>query len=166
MNDALDCVTEMDFIGLKSEKTKQKDETTNEPKNHFTMPIKLKFEDRNSRLHFERSVKSTCGLRAVMSLPKNIRDEQSLFAKALRDRYRGELVTVRPDVDSLHFIAFKKKATDKRWERCSETMAIPHGILLSGYRVRSDITLPPLIDVMDDGAMETACVVPGDSTQS
>jgi hypothetical protein len=69
MNDALDCVSEMEFISLKSEKTRQKDEVTNEPKNHYTMPIKLKFDDRSSRLHFERSVKATCGLRAVMSLP-------------------------------------------------------------------------------------------------
>jgi hypothetical protein len=165
MNDALDCVTEMEFIGLKSEKTKQKDEITNEPKNHYTMPIKLKFEDRNSRLHFERSIKTTCGLRAVMSLPKNIRDEQSLFAKALRDRYREEMVTVRPDVGSLHFIAFKKKATEKRWARCSESMPIPYGILLSGYKVRTTVTLPPLVDVTD-AAMEDVTTSPPESSQS
>jgi hypothetical protein len=154
MNDALDCVTEMDFIGLRSEKTRQKDEITQEPKTHFTMPIKLKFEDRNSRLHFERSVKATCGLRAVMSLPKNIREEQSLFAKALRERYHDEMVTVRPDIGSLHFIAFRKKATEKRWTKCSESMAIPHGILLSGYKVRSSVTLPPTVDMADsEGAM-------------
>jgi hypothetical protein len=149
MSDALDCVKEMDFIGLKSEKTRQKDVTTNEAKTHFTMPIKLKFDDRNSRLHFERSVRATCGLRAVMSLPKTIREEQSLFAKALRDRYKDELVTVRPDIDSLHFIAFKKKATEKRWARCSESLPIPPGILLSGYKVRSSVTLPPVVDVTD-----------------
>jgi hypothetical protein len=147
MNDALECVSEMDFIGLKSEKTKQKCPVTNEPKQHYTMPIKLKFEDRNSRLHFERTVKQNCGLRAVMSLPKNIRDEQALFAKALRERYSGELVTVRPDIGSLHFIAFKKRHTDKRWERCSESIPIPHGILLSGYKVRTAVTLPPAIDI-------------------
>jgi hypothetical protein len=146
MNDALDCVSEMDFIGLKSEKTKQKDTETNEPKNYFTMPVKMKFEDRNSRLHFERSVRATCGLRAVMSLPKNIREEQALFAKALRDRYRDEIVTARPDIHSLHFIAFRKKAHEKKWTRCSEEMPIPHGILLSGYKVRTAITLPPEVE--------------------
>jgi hypothetical protein len=153
MNDALDCVNEMDFIGLKSEKTKQKDNITNEPKTHFTMPVKLKFEDRNSRLHFERSIKSTCGLRAVMSLPKNIREEQSLIAKALRDRYKDEMVTVRPDAGSLHFIAFRKKATEKRWTRCSETVPIPTGILLSDYKVRTTIVLPPLVEFDDGGDM-------------
>jgi hypothetical protein len=97
-----------------------------------------------------------------MSLPKNIRDEQSLFAKALRDRYVGEMVTVRPDVGSLHFIAFKKRQTEKKWERCSETMPIPTGILLSGYKVRTAVALPPVIDIdgtgdqMDLGASQTA----------
>jgi hypothetical protein len=78
-----------------------------------------------------------------MSLPKKIRDEQSLFAKALRDRYPEEMVTVRPDVASLHLVAFKKRATDRRWVRCSETMPIPHNILLPEYKGKTVVILPP-----------------------
>jgi hypothetical protein len=156
MNDALECVNEMDFIGLKSERTRQKDPVTNEQKTHFTMPIKLKFDDRNTCLHFEKTIKSVCGLRAVMSLPKNIREEQSLFAKALRDRYKDEMVTVRPDLATLHFIAFKKRHTDKRWERCSETMPIPHGIVLPNYKVRSSIELPPVVTITDPPGSQAA----------
>jgi hypothetical protein len=141
LNDALDCVTDMDFIGLKSEMQKPRPGSNAEPKNYCTMPLKLRFEDRNSRLHFERTMKSFCGLRAVMSLPKKIRDEQSLFAKALRDRYPDEMVTVRPDTASLHFVAFKKRATEKRWARCSETLPIPHNILLPEYKGRAAIIL-------------------------
>jgi hypothetical protein len=154
MNDALECVSEMDFIGLKSERTRQKDPVSNEQKPHFTMPIKLKFDDRNTHLHFEKTIKSVCGLRAVMSLPKNIREEQSLFAKALRDRYKDEMVTVRPDLAKLHFIAFKKGHTDKWWERCSETMPIPHGIVLPDYKVRGSIELPPVVTITDTPGMQ------------
>jgi hypothetical protein len=143
LNDALDCVTDMDFIGLKSEIPKPRPGSNSEPKNYCTMPLKLRFEDRNSRLHFERTMKTFCGLRAVMSLPKKIRDEQSLFAKALRDRYPEEMVTVRPDVASLHLVAFKKRATDRRWVRCSETMPIPHNILLPEYKGKTVVILPP-----------------------
>jgi hypothetical protein len=52
MNDALECVSEMDFIGIKSDR--QKDRPGSEPlaNKYCTMPIKLRFEDRNSRLHF------------------------------------------------------------------------------------------------------------------
>jgi hypothetical protein len=114
MNDALECVTEMDFIGIKSEKSKAKDPLTQTEKSHFTMPIKIKFEDRNRRLHFERTIKTQCGLRAVMSLPKTIREEQQLFVRAMRARYPDEIVTARPDIASLHFIAFKKKEQRKK----------------------------------------------------
>jgi hypothetical protein len=147
MNDALECVTELDFIGLKSEKTKSKDPETKAAKEHFTMPIKLKFEDRNTRLHFERTIKANCGLRAVMSLPKPIREEQALFVRALKDRYPDEIVTARPDSASLHFIAFKKKHNEKKWTKCSETVPIPHGIMLPDYKVRTAVVLPPAVAV-------------------
>jgi hypothetical protein len=147
MNDALECVTELDFVGLKSEKTRSKDPETKVPKEHFTMPIRLKFEDRNTRLHFEKTIKTNCGLRAVMSLPKPIREEQSLFVRALRDRYPDEIITARPDVASLHFIAFKKRHNEKKWTRCSEAIPIPHGIMLPDYKVRTAVVLPPAVEI-------------------
>jgi hypothetical protein len=149
MNDALDCVSEMDFVGLKSAKTKSRDPVTKAENSHFTMPIKFKFDDRNTRLHFERTIKAECGLRAVMSLPKPIREEQSLFLQAMRARYPDCAVTARPDIGSLHFIAFMKKATEKRWTRCSESVPIPCGIMLPDYKVRSAIVLPPAVNVQD-----------------
>jgi hypothetical protein len=156
MNDALDCVSEMDFIGLKSAKTKSKNPVTQAENNHFTMPIKFKFEDRNTRLHFERTIKTECGLRAVMSLPKPIREEQSLFLQALRARYPDCAVSARPDIGSLHFIAFKKKATEKRWTRCSESIPIPCGVMLPDYKVRSAIVLPPAVIVQgEESRMDT-----------
>jgi hypothetical protein len=102
MDDALGCVTEMDFIGIRSEKSKPRPGSTPEQlqqhaeKNYCTMPIKFKFEDRNTRMHFERTIKNVCNLRAVMSLPKPIRDEQTAFVKALRDRYTAIRVRLLP----------------------------------------------------------------------
>jgi hypothetical protein len=147
MNDALECVSEMDFIGIKS--NKQKDRPGSEPltNKYCTMPIKLRFDDRNSRLHFERTVKAHCGLRAVMSLPRPLREEQALVSKALRDRYPGEMVSVRPDVGKLHFVAFRKNVAEKKWTRCSETVPIPPGVMLPNYRVGSSITLPPAVEI-------------------
>jgi hypothetical protein len=155
MNDAIECVSELDFIGLKSEKSKNKDPVTKENYEHFTMPVKLKFEDRNTRLHFEKTVKTHCGLRAVMSLPKTIREEQAVFVRALRARYPDDIVTARPDAASLHFIAFKKKHTEKKWTRCSESVPIPTGVMLPDYKVRTVITLPPAVVVgSGDGSVE------------
>jgi hypothetical protein len=151
MDDALGCVTEMDFIGIRSEKAKPRDGATNIPeKEYCSMPIRFKFEDRNTRLHFERTVKSNCNLRAVMLLPKPIREEQSAFLRALRDRYPGKIVTARPDPATLHFVAFYKGDKEKRWEKCPESIPIPIGIMLPEYKVRKFILLAPITqEVMD-----------------
>jgi hypothetical protein len=144
MDDALGCVSEMDFIGIRSEKAKPRPGAppSTPEKKYCTMPIKFKFEDRNTRLHFERTVKNCCNMRAVMSLPKPIRDEQTAFVKALRDRYPGKIITARPDLATLHFVAFFKGDKEKRWEKCSESIAIPTNIMLPEYKPRKEIILP------------------------
>jgi hypothetical protein len=159
MNDALDCVADMEFIGIKSELQKDRAGMDANKAKHFTMPVKLKFDDRNSRLHFEKSIKMHCGLRAVMSLPRTLREEQALFSKAMRERYPGAIISVRPDMHSLHFVAFRKETTSNRWTKCNESVPIPQGVMLPHYKSRSSITLPPIITetaVQDDGAVAGA----------
>jgi hypothetical protein len=153
MDDALGCVAEMDFIGIRSEKIKPRPGAIPNPdqpeKNYCTMPVKFKFEDRNTRLHFERTIKNTCNLRAVMSLPKPIREEQSAFVKALRAKYPGKIITARPDIHTLRFVAFYKGDKERRWEKCTETIPIPTGIMLPEYKPRKEIALPDPDVVME-----------------
>jgi hypothetical protein len=142
MNDALKCVSDLDFIGIRSEPIKIREHGNQPVKDCHTMPIKIRFEDKNTRLHFERTIKANCGLRATMSLPKPLREEQAVFAKKIRERYPGEIVTARPDPDSLRLVAFHKKHGEGKWLKCEESVPIPYGILLAGYNVRKDFALP------------------------
>jgi hypothetical protein len=151
MNDALECVNDMDFIGIKSDRPKPRLNNQLPVKNHCTMPIKFRFDDRNTRLHFERTIRENCGLSAKMSLPKPIRDEQSLFVRALKSRYPDEVITARPDVGTFHFVAFHKKHMEKKWVRCQESIPIPHNILMPDYKVREAIVLPPVLVVATAG---------------
>jgi hypothetical protein len=142
MNDALGCVGDMDFIGIRSVPIKVREHGNQPVKDCHTMPVKLRFDDVNSRLHFERTVKRVCGLRATMSLPKPIREEQAVFVRAVRESYPGMIVTARPDPVTLQLIAFRKNHGEGKWIKCSEAVAIPHGILLPGYNARKEIALP------------------------
>jgi hypothetical protein len=145
MNDALGCVTSLDFVGIRSEPIKIR-ENSNQPNSDcHTMPVKLRFEDRNSRLHFEQTIKNVCGLRATMSFPKPLREEQAVFLRAVKERYPGRIVTARPDVSSLRLVAFHKLHGEGKWQRCIESVPIPHGITLPGYNVRKEIALPPVV---------------------
>jgi hypothetical protein len=151
MDDALGCVSEMDFVGIRSEKAKPRPGFPHENvvKDYCTMPVKFSFEDRSTRLHFERTIKDCCNLRAVISLPKPIREEQSAFVKALRDRYPGKIVTARPDLPTLRFVAFYKNNGERKWEKCPESIPIPAGIMLPEYQTRKTIELPQQLNTME-----------------
>ena len=148
MEDALSCVSDMEFLGQRSKKFIGRGGAGDPRTNTFcTMPIKLKFEDRSARINFERAIRSNCGLRATMSVPGPIRTEQTAFGKAVRARYPGEIVMVRPDISALELVAFHKRDGGERWLRCPDSLPIPHGILLPGYVPRSVVVLPPMPDM-------------------
>jgi hypothetical protein len=142
VNDALSCAENLDFLGESSSKKVDKRDPNNPIfGDYFTMPIKVDFPDRNTRINFERVMRRHCGLRVSMSLPKPIRKYQGLFLKALRERYAGRAVMARPDVSSMTLVAFHKKDGDKRWERCPESVPIPSGIMLPDFSMPGSVTL-------------------------
>jgi len=151
--DAIECINELEFLGMSSKKFENRFDKE-DPKNgtFCTMPIKVTFEDRTDRINFERTLQSELKLRAVMSLPKNIRQESKVFGDAIRARYPSDIVIVRPDVRNLTLTALRKKHGEKGWITCKEKYEIPRGILLQGYRVVRNIVLPPLVSVSSQGA--------------
>jgi hypothetical protein len=140
MEDALSCVTDMEFIGEKSKKfLKEGDSRSN---TFCTMPVKFKFDDRSSRINFEKTLKEHCGLRASISLPKPIRMEMGAFQRALRAKYPDQVVVVRLDTNKKAFYALRKVHGADSWTKCDEGLALPAGILLPEYSPRTTIVLP------------------------
>jgi hypothetical protein len=157
VDDALSCVQDMEFIGSQSQKFINRNNENDSRNNTFcTMPIKFKFEDRNMRIHFETTIRSQCGLKSQISLPKPIRHEQAAFLRALKARYPGEIVSVRPDIPSATLRAVRKLHGAESWTRCWEVLQLAPGTMLPGYVPRDVIVLPPLVST----EME---VVPGAS---
>jgi hypothetical protein len=147
VNDALSCVDNIDFVGQSSERKIDKRDPTNPiTLPYCTMPVKLDFPDRNTRIHFERTVRKHCGMKASMSLPFQIRRYQSLFYKAMKARYPDRIVMVRPDTPSLAFVAFVKNEGGSGWSRCRETVPIPKGIMLPSYTFPNRVDLPTVAD--------------------
>jgi hypothetical protein len=110
------------------------------------MPVKLDFPDRDTRIHFEKTLRKHCGMKATISLPFQIRKYQSLFLDALRDRYKGRAISARPDTSTLSMVAFMKNEEDRGWSRCRETVPIPRGILLPGAVIPNRVDLPVVAD--------------------
>jgi hypothetical protein len=145
MDDALSIVNDMDFIGASSKPFSGKNLGDMRNGKFCTMPIKFKFDDRDSRIHFETSVRKFCSLKAAMSLPKPIRIEQAAFQRAVKDRYPDEIVTVRVDTVRLELRAYRKLDGQKQWTRCPDAVALRPDTLLPGYSPRKEFTLAPVV---------------------
>jgi hypothetical protein len=143
VNDALSCADNMDFIGQTSTRKIDRRDPANPVTLPFcSMPVKLDFPDRHTRIHFERTLKKHCGLKASMSLPFNIRKYQSLFLAAMKTRYSNRVVTVRPDISTLSLVAFMKNETGAGWSKCRESIPIPRRIMLPDFEIPNRVDLP------------------------
>jgi hypothetical protein len=141
MDDAISCVTDMEFIGVSSKQHSSRNGEQN--KGYCTMPVKLRFGERGARIHFETMVRKHCGVKASISLPKPVRIEQAAFLRAVRERYPGKIVTVRPDMHNLTLNVFCKEDKAKHWDECPEFLELCPGTMLPGYTPRELITLSP-----------------------
>jgi hypothetical protein len=147
VNDALSCADNLGFIGQTSQRKIDKRDPANPVTLPYcTMPVKLDFPDRDTRIHFEKTLRKHCGMKATISLPFQIRKYQSLFLDALRDRYKGRAISARPDTSTLSMVAFMKNEEDRGWSRCRETVPIPRGILLPGAVIPNRVDLPVVAD--------------------
>jgi hypothetical protein len=115
-----------------------------------SMPVKLDFPDKSTRIHFEKTLRKHCGLKASISLLFPIRKYQALFLKSIRERHAGRIVTARPDISSLTLIAFMKEEGGSGWTRCRETVPIPRGIMLPGFVIPNRVDLPVVADSIGD----------------
>jgi hypothetical protein len=143
VNDALSCADNVEFLGQNTaQKIDRKDPAKPVVLPFCTMPVKLEFPDKNTRIHFEKTLRKQCNLKATISLPKQIRKFQSLFLNAMRERYPGKFVMARPDTASLSLIAFMKDGGASGWTRCQEKVPIPRGIMLPGAIIPNRVELP------------------------
>jgi hypothetical protein len=143
VNDALSCADNVEFLGqTTSRKFDKKDPSKPIALPFCTMPVKLDFPDKNTRIHFERTLRKHCNLKATISLPAPIRKYQGLYLQAMRERHRGKCVMVRPDTASLSLGAFITEDGDRAWTRCPGHHPIPRGIMLPDFAMPNRIGLP------------------------
>ena len=121
--DALSCASKLEFLGQSSKRTGG-DGVAGGGGGFCSMPVKLSFEDRSERIHFERTLREKCGIRATISLPYGVREEQKKFHNLLKEKYSDQLVMSRPDSNKLAFIAFTKTDGDRQWTKVNDTFPI------------------------------------------
>jgi len=138
--DALSCADGLDFVGRTSTAYNERGGRGGEPEgaaattgpSFYSMPVKLTFPDRDSRIYFEQTVKKHCGVSAKMDLPKSLRTASADFGTSLRTKYPGKIIFVKTDSRRKLFTAIAKKSGDLSWDRVEDTMAITPAMLAGG----------------------------------
>jgi len=135
LDDAFGAVEDVDFIGRESKPYLNNRDSDDEKNGTFhTLPVKLRFTDRESRIYFENRLRELGGPRATQSLPPQVRKEVSAFADAVRAENPGKIVMVRPYSSSLTMAAFVKEDGGQKWERCGQPKPIPPEIMVPSFR--------------------------------
>jgi len=131
--DALSCAETIDFIGWTSTVHRARGEGGEDsdgaaalpaPPTFYSMPVKLTFPDRESRIYFEQTIRKNCGVSSKMDLPKNLRTASAEFGTGLRAKHPGKIVVVKTDIRRKLFTAIAKNNGDQSWERLEDTLAI------------------------------------------
>ena len=149
VEDALSCAENVDFMGPRSSPyVNQREGATG---SFCSMPVKLSFQDRDTRINFERTVRENAGLRVIQSLPRPVRDEMTIFRKAMENRYPGKIILAKTNPRTLEFSALMKTDGDKKWVECRETVPIPLGVMLPGFVQSTSVALPDVAGEQGDG---------------
>jgi hypothetical protein len=131
MDDALSSATNLSFLGQVTKPYTNNRDASDPRNNTFcTLPLKLEFPDRGARIHFERTLREKCKMRASMSLPPGIRTEAEKYRQTLLAKFPGEIVMVRAESEGLHFAGFHKRDGEGKWIRVDETCKIPLSAVL------------------------------------
>ena len=131
LDDAFSGVENVDFLGQASRKFENSRNPTDPRIGSFcSMPVKLTFTDRDSRIHFENSIRNLGGPKATQSFPKPVRTVMAEYAKNFRLSHPDMVVMVRPDTRTLQINAFIKSDGEKSWNRLPDSYPIPLGTMI------------------------------------
>ena len=121
VSDAMSLVKNAEFLGGSSKIHSTRDGTLS---GFYSMPVKVEFENKGARIHFERTLREKCDIRPSISLPTGIRNAQTAFHNELKQKYEGYIIMTRPDTPSLSFFAFAKKDGEKGWTKLDDVRPI------------------------------------------
>jgi len=135
LDDAFSCVEDVDFLGQAS-KPYENHRDKADPLNgsFYTMPVKLRFPDRDSRIYFENTVRRLKGPKITQSLPAPLRKKIAALTTAVKSENPGKIVMIRPDTRALSLNAFVKSDGDQRWEIVGAPVRLQPADVIPNFR--------------------------------
>jgi len=140
LDDTLSMVKHMDFFGKTTRKVKDKE--------FFTVPVKLTYKDRDTRIAAETNLRKLCKVSCTVPYHSTLRDEMRKVVDRLKDKYNGCWVQARPDAENMCLrISYREGEV---WRNDVETVPLPDSVLDTSHKVS---IRRPAVSQMDVGGV-------------
>jgi len=149
LDDTLSMVKNMDFFGKATKKAKDKE--------FFTIPVKLAYKDKDTRMAAEQNLRKLCKVSCTTPYHSSLRDFMRKAMLEAKTRYKDSFIQTRLDLDKMTLrVSFRR---DGIWHNDVDVLELPDSVLDLSTKVSRVPT--PTSSSQSEG-ME---VVEGDSPQ-
>jgi len=125
LDDTLSMVKSMDYFGKTTKQAKGKD--------FFTIPVKLAYKDKETRITAEQNLRKLCKVSCTTPYHSTLRDELKKVMEGAKVRYKNSYVQTRLDVDKMEVkVSYRQ---DGIWYNDVEKFPLPDSVFDLTHKV-------------------------------
>jgi hypothetical protein len=119
LDDTLSMVKNMDFFGKATKKAKDKE--------YFTIPVKLSYKDKDTRMAAEQNLRKLCKVSCTTPYHSSLRDFMRKAMLEAKARYKDSFIQTRLDLDKMALkVSYRR---DGIWYNDVDVLDLPDSVL-------------------------------------
>jgi hypothetical protein len=141
LDDTLSMVKNMDYFGKTTKQAKGKE--------FFTIPVKLAYKDKETRITAEQNLRKLCKVSCTTPYHSTLRDAMKKTMEEAKAKYKNSFIQTRVDVENMTLrVSYRQ---DGIWHNDVEKIALPDSVLDLTNKVSRHIPSKPEGMDMDVG---------------
>jgi len=133
LDDTLSMVKSMDYFGKTTKQAKGKE--------FFTIPVKLAYKDKDTRITAEQNLRKLCKVSCTTPYHSTLRDVMKKAMEEAKAKYKNSYVQTRLDVDNMELkVSYRR---DGIWYNDVEKIPLPDSVYDLAHKVSKRVTPAP-----------------------
>jgi hypothetical protein len=133
LDDTLSMVKSMDYFGKTTKQAKGKE--------FYTIPVKLVYKDRDTRITAEQNLRKLCKVSCTTPYHSTLRDVMKKAMEEAKVKYKNSYVQTRLDVDNMELkVSYRK---DGIWYNDVEKLPLPDSVFDLTHKVSKRVMSAP-----------------------
>ena len=133
LDDTLSMVKNMDYFGKTTKQAKGKE--------FFTIPVKLAYKDKETRIAAEQNLRKLCKVSCTTPYHSTLRDVMKKTMEEAKSKYKNSFVQTRVDVENMTLrVSYRQ---DGIWHNDVEKIALPDSVYDLTHKVSRHVPSKP-----------------------